>query len=603
MGRALERRKKTPIAMDALSTGQAALSKRPWTEEEDAALTAAVNKYGASRWSMIATQVATGRIGKQCRERWNNHLCPEVKKCEWSEEEDRAIMQGVALLGTRWCEIIKAPELCGRTDNSIKNRWFALDRKRKAKMAGGTNRMGPRKATEPSSTETMPPRSDANIVAIATELAFTTDEYDRDCLIEKLTAALRVKEKEDQAKALAERATATPGAAIISNVLSAEELIDAPDDLFERLDLELQPELRPAEFNSIAISEIAISLSESLCLPMAKPAVRRVVSSEGGASDRASDDEDTSEATSVHDHESVRGSRSCGGSLGSNLHDDESMPDLIGSSSAGSSPRSSPMHSPTTSPRTAAVMASPRCDPKPTDGATDGATPAFGRKLSVMAVPTSPLTGASPRRAALADVSAACLGGRHAYKAFLAPLSLPVVEIGELDSPKRLRTTPGGGYARVFTPQGSLDSATRRSDRAPSRLGGSPLSTSAGEAAAAAAAVAAAAAAVAAASPLGSGGFRGWHVKTGTKEPSMARHAAAPFSESISEELSEVFSEERITLDDFLNLLGEELMLPVEEDSFAPRSCAMQMRTAGGECGTEEPASAANQRRGKRCLA
>jgi len=219
-----------------------------------------------------------------------------------------------------------------------------------------------------------------------------------------------------------------------------------------------------------------------------------------------------------------------------------------------------------------------------------------------MAVPTSPLTGASPRRAALADVSAACLGGRHAYKAFLAPLSLPVVEIGELDSPKRLRTTPGGGYARVFTPQGSLDSATRRSDRAPSRLGGSPLSTSAGEAAAAAA-VAAAAAAVAAASPLGSGGFRGWHVKTGTKEPSMARHAAAPFSESISESISEVFSEERITLDDFLNLLGEELMLPVEEDSFAPRSCAMQMRTAGGECGTEEPASAANQRRGKRCLA
>ena len=592
--------------MEALSTGQAALSKRPWTEEEDAALTAAVNKYGASRWSMIATQVATGRIGKQCRERWNNHLCPEVKKCEWSEEEDRAIMQGVALLGTRWCEIIKAPELSGRTDNSIKNRWFALDRKRKAKMAGGTNRMGPRKATEPSSTETMPPRSDANIVAIATELAFTTDEYDRDCLIEKLTAALRVKEEEDKAKALAERATATPGAAIVSIVLSAEDLIDAPDDLFERLELELQPELRPAELNSIAISEIAISLSESLCLPMAKPAVRRVVSSEGNASDHASDDEDTSEATSVHDHASSRGSRSCGGSLGSNLHDDESMPDLIGSSSAGSSPRSSPMHSPTTSPRTAAVMASPRCDPKP----TDGATPACGRKLSVMAVPTSPLTGASPRRAALADVSAACLGGRHAYKAFLAPLSLPVAEIGELDSPKRLRTTPGGDYARhdarVLIPQGSLDAATRRSDRAPSRLGGSPLSTSAGEAAAAAAAAAAAvavaAAAVAAASPLGSGGFRGWHVKTGTKEPSMARHASAPFSESISEELSEVFSEERITLDDFLNLLGEELMLP-EEDSFAPKSCVMQMRKAGGECGTEEPVSAANQRRGKRCLA
>jgi hypothetical protein len=83
----------------------------------------------------------------------------------------------------------------------------------------------------------------------------------------------------------------------------------------------------------------------------------------------------------------------------------------------------------------------------------------------------------------------------------------------------------------------------------------------------------------------------------------MGAEAFCRIAQELSEELSEVFSEERITLDDFLNLLGEELMLPVEEDSFAPRSCAMQMRTAGGECGTEEPASAANQRRGKRCLA
>ena len=55
-------------------------------------LIAAVRKYGACRWSMIATQLSTGRVGKQCRERWNNHLCPEVKKSEWSEEEDRAII-------------------------------------------------------------------------------------------------------------------------------------------------------------------------------------------------------------------------------------------------------------------------------------------------------------------------------------------------------------------------------------------------------------------------------------------------------------------------------------------------------------------------------
>ena len=49
---------------DAQKTG-----KHSWTPEEDAKLTAAVEKYGACRWSMIAMHVASGRVGKQCRER------------------------------------------------------------------------------------------------------------------------------------------------------------------------------------------------------------------------------------------------------------------------------------------------------------------------------------------------------------------------------------------------------------------------------------------------------------------------------------------------------------------------------------------------------
>merc|ERR1719399_1010415 len=50
--------------------------------------------------------VASGRVGKQCRERWNNHLCPDVKKSEWSDAEDLAILQGVATgahAGARSC--------------------------------------------------------------------------------------------------------------------------------------------------------------------------------------------------------------------------------------------------------------------------------------------------------------------------------------------------------------------------------------------------------------------------------------------------------------------------------------------------------------------
>ena len=57
-------------------------------------------KFGAKNWSYIA-QALPGRIGKQCRERWHNHLSPLVDKNEWTEEEDKAIAEGVARMGPK----------------------------------------------------------------------------------------------------------------------------------------------------------------------------------------------------------------------------------------------------------------------------------------------------------------------------------------------------------------------------------------------------------------------------------------------------------------------------------------------------------------------
>ncbi|EOD17409.1 hypothetical protein EMIHUDRAFT_46436, partial [Emiliania huxleyi CCMP1516] len=87
-----------------------------WTPEEDAKLLRMVAQYGPSSWSQIA-QHLPGRVGKQCRERWHNHLSPE----------DRLILQAVAEHGTKWALIVKL--IPGRTDNAIKNRWNSATRK------------------------------------------------------------------------------------------------------------------------------------------------------------------------------------------------------------------------------------------------------------------------------------------------------------------------------------------------------------------------------------------------------------------------------------------------------------------------------------------
>lgn len=94
----------------------------PWSSQEDEQLTALVRKKGALRWSHIANELP-GRTGKQCRERWFNHLDPDVRKDEWTPEEDNIIVAKHMEVGNAWAVIAKI--LCGRTPNSVKNRWNA----------------------------------------------------------------------------------------------------------------------------------------------------------------------------------------------------------------------------------------------------------------------------------------------------------------------------------------------------------------------------------------------------------------------------------------------------------------------------------------------
>ncbi|ONK72587.1 uncharacterized protein A4U43_C04F20960 [Asparagus officinalis] len=96
-------------------------NKGAWTKEEDERLSAYIRQHGEGCWRSLPKAAGLLRCGKSCRLRWINYLRPDLKRGNFTEEEDELIIKLHSLLGNKWSSI--AGELPGRTDNEIKNYW------------------------------------------------------------------------------------------------------------------------------------------------------------------------------------------------------------------------------------------------------------------------------------------------------------------------------------------------------------------------------------------------------------------------------------------------------------------------------------------------
>lgn len=106
--------------------------KGQWTDHEDAIVIEAVSSSSEqpfTRWSDLAQRLP-GRVGKQIRDRWVNHLNPNINHLPFSREDDMLLWDGHKKLGKRWVEISTKLFNSSRSENHIKNRWYSASFKK-----------------------------------------------------------------------------------------------------------------------------------------------------------------------------------------------------------------------------------------------------------------------------------------------------------------------------------------------------------------------------------------------------------------------------------------------------------------------------------------
>ena len=82
-------------------SGPAPSSSSLLSLQADEQLRSLVKKHGPKRWSVISRELKV-KTSKQCRRRWKNFLNATRKTGDWTQEEDRQLLDGHRIHGNKW---------------------------------------------------------------------------------------------------------------------------------------------------------------------------------------------------------------------------------------------------------------------------------------------------------------------------------------------------------------------------------------------------------------------------------------------------------------------------------------------------------------------
>ncbi len=109
-----------------------------WDKEDDRYLKTLVSIHGINDWGTIASNMnftfpaRKKRTAEECRQRWCEHVDPAISKQPWSDKEELEMLIAHQKYQNKWSDVAGA--LTGRSNNTIKNRFYSIFRKVKNKV-------------------------------------------------------------------------------------------------------------------------------------------------------------------------------------------------------------------------------------------------------------------------------------------------------------------------------------------------------------------------------------------------------------------------------------------------------------------------------------